>query len=278
MTAVGSFLQTRAKGGEWLVRIENIDPGREVVGAGDGILAELERLGLHWDGPVIWQHTRREAHRAALEELRRDGFLYRCRCSRRLTGSGPYPGTCRELELPATTPGTWRLRVPDSMLAVEDLVQGPYRQQLATACGDFVAWRADDWPAYHLAVVVDDGWQGITEVVRGADLLDSTPRQCWLQSCLGLPQPSYAHLPLALEPTGAKLSKDVGSAPVRGTPAGTLLTEALRFLGLAAPPDLAAASTADILAWGLAHWRLEKVPRQSRVVEPVPPGRPSRPP
>ena len=217
---------------------------------------------------MVWQHTRREAHRAALEDLRRRGFLYRCRCSRRLAGEGPYPGTCRDLGLSAKTPGTWRLRVPDSLIAVEDLVQGTFRQQLGSGCGDFVAWRADDWPTYHLAVVVDDGWQGITEVVRGADLLESTPRQCWLQSCLGLPRPTYAHLPLVTDAQGAKLSKDAGSAPVHGTPAGLLLARALSFLGLTCPTDFAAASPAEIIAWALAHWRLACVPRTSRVIAP----------
>ena len=247
-----------------MVRIENIDPGREIPGAADGILSELERLGLHWDGPVLRQGMRREAYRAAMEDLRRRGLLYRCRCSRRLVGGGPYPGTCRELDLPATTPGTWRVRVPESLVAVEDLVQGTYQQQLAVECGDFVVWRADDWPTYHLAVVVDDGWQAITEVVRGADLLESTPRQCWLQSCLGLPRPAYAHLPLALDASGAKLSKDVASTPVRATPAGIVLCEALRFLGVGCPTGLANAAPAEILTWALAHWSLAKVPPRSQ--------------
>lgn len=252
------------------MRIENIDPDREVPGAADDILRELERLGFRWDGPVVSQHARRDVYRAALTELRTRGLVYRCRCSRRTAGTGPYPGTCRDLGLPASTSGTWRLRVPEAELVLTDLLQGPYIQRLADECGDFVVWRADDWPAYHLAVVVDDAWQGITEVVRGADLLPSTPRQCWLQSCLGLPRPTYAHLPLVLDASGAKLSKDAGAVSVRGRAAGELLCRALRFLGVEAPGSLSAAPPSEILAWALLRWQLSAVPPDSRAVETGP--------
>ena len=270
VTALGSFLEARSGGGEWLVRIENIDPEREVPGAADDILRTLERLGLGWDGPVVFQDQRRSAYRTALEALRERELIYRCRCSRRLAGGGVYPGTCRDQRLPASEPGTWRLRVAEAEITISDAVQGEFRQDLATDCGDFVVWRADDWPAYHLAVVVDDAWQGITQVVRGADLLESTPRQCCLQSCLGLPRPRYAHLPLALDQTGAKLSKTTLAYPVAGVPASRLLAQALAFLGLSVPPTLTGTAPSELLAWALAHWRLAKVPPGARVPAAAP--------
>lgn len=270
VTALGSFLEARVQTGEWLVRIENIDREREVPGATDDILRTLERLGLEWDGPVVYQDQRRSAYRAALEALRDRELVYRCRCSRRLTGGGVYPGTCREQRIPSSEPGTWRLRVDESEITLIDAVQGKFRQTLATDCGDFVVWRADDWPAYHLAVVVDDAWQGVTQVVRGADLLESTPRQCWLQSCLGLPRPNYAHLPLALDPTGAKLSKTTHAHPVAGVPASRLLAQALAFLGFTVPPALMGAAPGELLPWALSHWQLGKVPPGARTPPAAP--------
>lgn len=264
VTAVASFLDARARGGLWSLRIEDIDRQRERPGAAAAILRGLERLGLVWDGPVIYQHARLPAYREALSELGRAGVVYACACSRRDSGSGPYPGTCRARGLPWRAGHALRLRVPDEDIGVPDRLQGACRQNLARDCGDFVLWRADDEPAYHLAVVVDDAWQGITDVVRGADLLDSTPRQVFLQRCLGLPQPAYAHLPLALDADGRKLSKQTADTAVTTTAANRLLGVALAFLGFTVPATLRAAAPAEILDWAVANWSMAAVSTSSR--------------
>lgn len=264
IAALGSFLQARANRGAWLVRIEDIDPPREVPGAAAAILRELERLGLHWDEPVVYQRARDAAHRAALERLRALDLVYRCRCSRRVAGPGPYPGTCRELGLGAEVAGAERLRVNELPIAFTDMLRGQHAENLAFSCGDFVIWRVEDWPAYHLAVVVDDAAAGITEVVRGGDLLAATPRHIWLQKCLDLPTPAYCHLPLALDVDGSKLSKQTLAAPIAGVPASLLLAGALRFLGHQPPLALTGAPARELLDWAVAHWRAVLIPAQDR--------------
>lgn len=262
VAALGSYLQARSHQGQWLLRIENIDPPREVPGAAAAILRELDRLGLCWDGEVCLQGARRDAHLAALEILSSKRLVYRCRCSRRMTGSGPYPGTCRHLACGA--PGALRLRVADTPIGFTDTLLGPVTENLRETCGDFIVWRVEDWPAYHLAVVVDDAAMGITEVARGADLLDSTPRQIYLQQCLGLPTPRYCHLPLALDPDGAKLSKQTRACPVSARPAAEVLATALRFLGQPLPPGAERESVASLLEWAVPHWTLARIPSHAR--------------
>lgn len=264
VAALGSFLQARSRAGSWLVRIENIDPPREVPGAASAILRELERLGLHWDGTVAYQRDLQAAHRAALESLRGRGLVYRCRCSRRLVGGSPYPGTCRDLGLGQGVTGADRIRVDAASIMFTDLLHGQRRDQLAQSCGDFVIWRVEDWPAYHLAVVVDDAAAGITEIVRGGDLLAVTPRQIFLQQQLGLPTPGYCHLPLALDADGSKLSKQTRATAIAGTPAPDLLSAALAFLGHRPPAALTGAPVAELLAWAISHWRPALIPRGDR--------------
>ena len=212
VAAVGSYLDARAHGGEWLLRMEDVDTPRNVPGAAAGILATLEAYGFEWDGPVLWQSRRFEAYAAALERLIAAGLAYGCTCSRKEiadSGSHPaidgglaYPGTCRD-GLPAgRTARAWRLRVNDEPLAFVDRLQGRVLQHLESDVGDFVLRRADGLFAYQLAVAVDDEFQVISDVVRGADLLASTPRQIWLQRCLGYATPRYAHLPVASNAAG----------------------------------------------------------------------------
>ncbi len=270
VAALGSYLQARANGGEWLLRIDNIDPPREVPGAADAILRELARLGLQWDGEVCFQAQRVPAYRAALAQLSATHQVYACVCSRREAGHGAYPGTCRERDEAPLAGCTQRLRVRPVTITIHDRLQGGYTQTPSEACGDFVLWRADDWPTYHLAVVVDDAWMGVTEIVRGVDLLDSTPRQRYLQQCLGLPTPRYCHLPLALDVDGSKLSKLTLAAPVTGRPASEVLTLALRFLGHPPPPDALGAAPATLLAWACGAWSLAHVPLQSRRPDDLP--------
>jgi glutamyl-Q tRNA(Asp) synthetase len=228
----------------------------------------LERCGLFWDGPVLYQSRRTKRYRAALERLLLAGLAYPCTCSRReLVACAPardggliYPGHCRRGVRHLNRPRAIRLHTNDVVLAFQDALQGDYRQRLETEVGDFVIRRADGLFAYQLAVVVDDADQGITHVVRGCDLLDSTPRQMYLQRLLGLPAPEYAHLPVAVDARGDKLSKQAGAPPLDERNPGPALWAALRFLGQAPPPALAGAPAAEIVSWALAHWRLERVP------------------
>ncbi len=271
VTALASFLEARRRGGCWSVRIEDIDRRRERPGAADAILRELERLGLHWDGPVLYQHTRLAAYREALATLHCVGLVYACTCSRRDMGGGPYRGTCRARGLDWLPGRAIRLRVPDTTVEFQDRLQGVYRQELARECGDFVLWRADGDPAYHLAVVIDDAWQRVTDIVRGADLLDSTPRQIHLQRLLGYPTPAYCHLPVVLDSAGRKLSKQTRDTAVSTAPASAVLAAALDFLGHQAPAELLRAAPAALLAWAIGAWDLSRVATAPRRFS-LPPG------
>ena len=237
VAAVASWLDARAAGGEWLLRIEDVDTPRTVPGAADGIIRTLESLGLHWDGEIAWQSRRRDRYEAALERLRDGGFVYRCRCSRREIADSAlrgiegvvYPGTCRDLALDPRADGADRFRVPPEPVAFEDRLRGRLEQDMARDIGDFVVKRRDGLHAYQLAVVVDDADEGITDVVRGADLLWSTPRQVVLQQALGFPTPRYLHVPVVTNAQGEKLSKQTLAPPVRAGDAEAL-RDALRLL------------------------------------------------
>ena len=184
VTAVASFLDARAQGGRWLLRIDDLDPPRIAVGATDRILATLEALALEWDGAVVYQSARSEAYAQALAQLLEGEQAYRCRCARKDLGAGPYPGTCRQADLSATGARlAWRVRVDDHAIRINDCVQGEYVQRLAQHCGDFVVRRADGVYAYHLAAVVDDAWSGVTHITRGSDLLESSPGKCICSAC-----------------------------------------------------------------------------------------------
>lgn len=270
IAALGSFLEARCRGGSWRVRIEDIDTPRTVPGAAAAILHTLTRYGLHWDGEVLYQSRRLEVYTAALARLTALGMVYPCTCSRRELAAaavfGPagliYPGFCRAGLRHPERPAAQRLAVNAQTLCFQDAVQGVQCQALATHCGDFVLHRADGLFAYQLAVVVDDAAQGITQIVRGSDLLDVTPRQLYLYRLLGYRQPQYAHLPIAVDTHGNKLSKQTGAAALDPDRPGPALVAALALLGQQPPPGLERATVADIMSWALAHWRLERVPRQ----------------
>ena len=267
VTAVGSYLDARAQGGRWLLRMEDLDPPREVPGAADGILKTLEGFGLEWDGPVLYQSQRLEAYEDAAQRLLAVGAAFPCACSRSEVADsglhgieGPvYPGTCRHGLPPTRATRALRLRVPDEELSFDDALQGTVHQDLTRDIGDFIIRRADGCYTYQLAVVVDDAHQGVTEVVRGADLLLSTPRQLLLQRLLGLPQPRYLHLPVAVNALGEKLSKQTHARPLEPSQAGATLWQALVFLLQAPPEALTGASIKETLAWGIAHWRRESI-------------------
>lgn len=267
VAALASYLDARAAGGRWLLRMEDLDPPREVPGAQDAILRTLETYGFEWDGPVERQSDRHGAYAAAVADLLASGLAYPCSCSRKqLEGHSIYPGTCRDAARPLADAAI-RLRVPDAEYRFVDRVQGAYAQNLAREVGDFIIRRRDGLYAYQLAVVLDDGWQGVTDIVRGADLLDSTPRQLYLQQLLGLPRPRYLHIPLLLQPDGHKLGKSYRSPPLPADQAPALLARALRALGQQPPAELEQGSAAEVLAWGVRHWRPDAIPRQTGLAE-----------
>ena len=238
VAALASYLEARAADGKWLLRIEDLDPPREPRGAADEILRALERLGLGWDGPVHYQSARSARYGAVLDDLARRGFAYPCACTRKefgdsalaLDGARVYPGTCRR-GLAGRPARAVRLRTHDAPIAFEDAVQGWVEQRVESTVGDFVLRRADSLWAYQLAAVVDDLDDGVTHVVRGADLLGSTARQIHLQRLLGARSPRYAHVPIAINAAGEKLSKQTGARPIDLSDPARELARARRFLG-----------------------------------------------
>ncbi len=270
VAAVGSYLDARAQGGKWLVRIEDVDTPRTQPGAAAHILRTLEGFGFEWDGEVLVQSQRLDIYHRALIFLQLAGDVYPCACSRRdiaarttrrsVDGAPHYPGTCRTGLATGQAARAWRMRVPDQSFCVIDRIQGELQQNLERDVGDFILLRADGQYAYQLAVVVDDALQGVNAVVRGADLQDSTLRQIWLQQRLGLPSPSYAHLPVVVDANGEKLSKQTKAAPVMPEMGVATLTRALEFLGHRVPREVQAATLADFWRWAMATWSSAKVP------------------
>ncbi|MCY1407568.1 Glutamyl-Q tRNA(Asp) synthetase [compost metagenome] len=248
--------------------MEDLDPPREVEGAQAAILHTLENYGFEWDGEMVRQSDRHEAYAEVIERLFEMGLAYACTCSRkRLEGhQGVYPGFCRNAGHPQHDAAI-RIRVPELEYHFIDRVQGEYRQHLGREVGDFVIRRRDGLYAYQLAVVLDDAWQGVTDIVRGADLLDSTPRQLYLQELLGFSQPRYLHVPLIIQPDGHKLGKSYRSPPLPADSAGPLLTRALRALGQEPPAELAGHSPREVLEWGITHWDTGRIPRVRTLAE-----------
>lgn len=263
LAAVASYCEARAAGGRWLVRMEDLDPPREMSGAADLILRQLEACSLEWDGEVLYQSQRHAAYEAALEQLHQQGHVFWCQCSRSdlaRQSQSTYPGTCRAFTSPRMDAAI-RLRVPPGQVSFTDGVLGLQHEEVASSVGDFILKRRDGHYAYQLAVVVDDAEQGITDVVRGADLLDNTARQIVLQRCLGLPTPSYAHLPLVVHVDGGKLSKQTHAPALPLTGTSSLLVRALIMLGQDIPAEMTTELPATILRWAVAHWQLTKVPK-----------------
>jgi glutamyl-Q tRNA(Asp) synthetase len=270
VAALGSCLEARRQRGRWLVRIEDIDKPRCIPGGGELILQQLAALGFEWDETPVWQSQRIELYREALAQLQAAGHVFPCACSRSeladsalaRDGSRRYPGTCRN-GLPAgRSARAWRLRAPAGLIVWDDALQGTQAEDVDRDVGDFVLLRADGLFAYQLAVVVDDAAQGITHVVRGADLLDSTGRQIALQRALGLPTPAYTHLPLGTNAAGEKLSKQTLAPSVSSLPPAAALCRALQFLGQQVPLALQASGVAEVWAWALERWSLAAVPHQ----------------
>jgi glutamyl-Q tRNA(Asp) synthetase len=267
VAAVGSYLAALHAGGEWLVRIEDLDPPREVPGSADEILATLESFGFEWTGAILRQSTRLDAYEAAIARLISIGRAYPCSCSRTellaaqaaqvragLAGDELYyPGWCRD-GVRSPGPTAIRFRVPPRETVFEDEIQGRISCDVAAQVGDFVVRRRDQLHAYQLAVVVDDAAQGITHVVRGVDLLNSTPRQMSLQRALGLATPKYAHLPLVTDANGIKLSKSAGAAAIDTRQPSHELWRALRSLRQEPPPELRQGRVTTLWEWAIQHW------------------------
>lgn len=269
VAAVGSYADAKFHHGKWLVRIEDVDVQRSVPGAADRILATLEKLEMEWDEAVIYQSRRSKIYQEALEVLNQQGLLYPCICSRKeiadssITGlyGFIYPGTC--LNKPASTKNAHALRIqtPDELIQFRDILQGLYAQNLHRDVGDFVLRRADGIYAYQLAVVVDDAAQNITHVVRGADLLDSTPRQVYLQRLLGHATPHYMHLPVVTNAAGEKLSKQTHATPIDTANALRELVAALRFLGQEPPGEILDGDISSFWRWAIPNWRVDRIPQ-----------------
>ena len=272
VAALGSYLDARSQGGGWLLRIEDVDTPRCIPGAADSIQRTLADFGFEWDGDVQIQSRRFDHYHAALVALQLAGDVYPCACSRSeiasLSGQASvdggllYPGTCRDGLAAGRAARAWRLRVPDREIEFVDRIQGAHRQNLERQVGDFVLLRADGLYAYQLAVVIDDAEQGVTDVMRGVDLLDSTARQIFLQQCLGLPTPRYAHLPVVVNAAGEKLSKQTRASAVAAAEGSAPLLRAMRFLGQPTPPELDGASLSEFWTWALKHvaWSIARVP------------------
>ncbi len=259
-TAAASFLDARSHGGRWLVRMEDVDRSREVPGAAADILRTLEEFGFEWDGEVVRQSQRGDHYAAALEMLRAHGLTFECSCRRRdLVDQERYPGYCRDGPRDSRATTATRLKIEPRSLTFSDRIQGSYAQDVAAVAGDPILRRRDGFYAYLLAVVVDDAAQGVTHVVRGADLLNETPRQIYLQQSLALPSPRYAHVPVLTESDGSKLSKSRHSVPARGPAPRIELLKVLRLLELGPPVELCGAPVGELWEWAVSRWSANRL-------------------
>ena len=275
LTAVASYLDAKAHHGHWLVRIEDLDPLREMAGAAHQILHTLTTFGLEWDNEVIYQSQRHALYHTALAHLQQQQLIYPCYCSRKIWQQAAkigidgfiYNGTCRTLPPNSShnKSPAWRVRVPNQLISFQDAIVGHYAQNLAHDIGDFILLRADGFWAYQLAVVVDDAIQGITHIVRGQDLLISTPRQIYLQQCLHAPTPHYAHLPLLVNQYGQKWSKQTLAPALDLTKREILLRQVLSYLNL--PPAPSVDKPQDLLAWATSNWNIKNIPSHTIYTE-----------
>ena len=266
VSAVASYLQAKSQGGEWLVRMEDIDPPREPEGTADDILRTLDAYALYWDKPVLYQSSRRDAYEEALLKLDLQKLTYPCNCSRKQirqaliqTNKKVYPETCRGKGF-TRSPHAIRVQTEFQDILLNDGIQGVYSQNIRAHVGDFVVKRVDGLYAYQLAVVVDDAEQGITEIVRGSDLLDNTPRQIYLQQLLDYPQPQYVHIPIATK-NGDKMSKQTNAPAIKLSNCVETGVQALRFLGQTIPDQWQWASIEELWQWAISHWDLSFVPK-----------------
>ena len=271
VAAVGSYLQAKKNNGQWIIRMEDVDATRKVDGSDTEILNTLDAFGFEWHGEIIYQSEQTEHYQHALEMLLEQSLVFPCICSRKQlakSDSELYPGTCRSRKFPEQSEHALRLFAKKISIEFDDLIMGKQSQNMAQQCGDFVIKRRDSLFAYQLAVVVDDARQNITEIVRGSDLLDSTPRQIYLQQLLNYPTPAYCHLPIAVDSDNNKISKSEGAAKVDIKNREKLLCDVLKFLDQNPPAGLSASSINDIWSWAMAHWDVTRVPGKTHI-QPV---------
>ena len=264
IAAVGSYLQAKKNNGEWLIRMEDVDTTRKIEGSDVDILNTLEAFGFEWHGEIIYQSKQTELYEQALEQLISQSMVFPCLCSRKQlaeSNSEIYPGNCRGRHLPEKNEHALRVVAKNITIKFNDAVMAKQSQNIEQQCGDFVIKRRDGLFAYQLAVVVDDALQGISEIVRGADLLDCTPRQIYLQQLLNYPTPAYCHLPLAVDSAGNKISKSEGASKINIKLKEKQLVCVLDFLGQQPPVDLAESNIKDIWVWAIKHWQIKLVPQ-----------------
>lgn len=261
LAALASFLDARANQGQWLLRVEDLDPPREPAGSAELILQQLHDLGMEWDGEVLYQSSRLDAYEEVKDKLQAMGLCYPCDCTRpQIRSMGLiYDGSCRNRSAPPEMPYALRLKTDALEIGFDDEIQGHFMQRLESEVGDFVIRRKDELFAYQLAVVVDDEYQNITHVVRGWDLLDSTPRQIYLQKVLDYRQLSYAHIPIIVDKKGQKLSKQAFAPSIETDRAAGAIYQALLFLGQAPPAEIASERPAAQLEWAIANWNSQSI-------------------
>lgn len=280
VAAVASYCDARSRGGKWLVRMEDLDKPREVKGAADDIIRTLEAFGFEWDSEIVYQSQRNQYYAEALNILQKQNLIYACTCTRKEIADSSsaqgidgliYPKTCsNKPALQANIHAASRALVLDKNISFLDAIQGEITQNLARDVGDFIVKRADGFFAYQLAVVVDDAAQNITHIVRGADLLDSTPRQIYLQQCLNFAIPHYAHIPIAVNNAGEKLSKQTLAQPISMRLPAQQLFEVLRFLGQNPPAEMQNATLNETWRWAIKNWQLSKIPKNRTLPQPAP--------
>lgn len=270
VAAVASFCEAKVHHGQWLVRMEDLDKPREIRGAADTILHQLEAFGFEWDGAVNYQSQRDDFYTEVLNQLKNKQLVYPCTCTRKEIADSShqlgidgviYPQTCLNRPLKPHAPTAWRIKTNNVEISFDDAIQGNIKQNLSRQIGDFILKRADGLYAYQLAVVADDAAQNITHIVRGADLLDSTPRQIYLQKLLGYTMPQYAHVPVASNLAGEKLSKQTLAKPIEINAANHLLYDALCFLGQNPPATIKNATLNEMWRWALTYWQISNVPK-----------------
>jgi glutamyl-Q tRNA(Asp) synthetase len=268
VAAVASYCEAKTNQGKWLLRIEDLDKPREAKGAANTILRQLEAYGFEWDDNVLYQSQRSNYYADVLATLSNSDLIYPCTCTRKEIADSSnnigiegviYPGTCLNQPIKVNVPQAWRIKTSLQTISFNDAIQGKISQNIRQDIGDFILKRADCLFAYQLAVVVDDAAQGITHIVRGADLLDSTPRQIYLQQILNYPQPSYAHVPVVCNEAGEKLSKQTLASPLDTSKTEINLIQALNFLGQAVPKNLANEDKNTIWLWAYDNWQLSKI-------------------
>ena len=265
ITALGSYLDAKSNNGKWFVRIDDIDRSRNKLNANKIILKQLEQLGLIWDEPIVYQSHNIKLYEAALKKLKELNFTFPCVCSRQEVKNQIYSGSCRNKNNILNQKHSIRIKAENTQISIIDRLQGCYTQAINSEVGDFIIKRSDGYFAYHLATVVDDNEQKITDIVRGFDLLDSTPRQVFLQNKLKYNEPKYLHLPIAIDSTGRKISKTNKESPSILPSPAMVLVNALSFLGHCPPDEIKNANIKAILEWSIENWNADLLPNKSKI-------------